>query len=211
MLATIEPMPMDYAQKRGTKTYFSSQAVETAHLQLIGLPPKPKTRFNLLETVIYLQPDITSAFEKNYTQEEVSVILRSSGIVSRDPDLKHFWRLYQAEKKNLKGKKNKPLKTSENELIASHSKLTQTNLDSAFASAETTSGKRKTHKKKPDETQKISSDVQIQSGRTVEETPALGSLDAIKTSSVIPEAASDDKPLIQSGAHFDLPPDTEDI
>ena len=47
MLAAIEPMPMDYAQKRGTKTYFSSQAVETAHLQLIGLPPKPKTRVTI--------------------------------------------------------------------------------------------------------------------------------------------------------------------
>ena len=112
VLATVEPMPIGYSQKRSSRTSYSSQVVEEAHLQISALPPKPKTQFDLLETVIYLRPDIIDAFEKNYTQEEVTVILRKVGIVSKDPNLRHFWRLFQAEDKNIKSQKNTPLKTA---------------------------------------------------------------------------------------------------
>ena len=207
MLAAIEPMPIGYSQKRSSRTFYSSQVVEEAHLQISALPPKPKTQFDMLETVIYLRPDIIDAFEKNYTQEEVTVILRKVGIVSKDPNLRHFWRLFQAEDKNLKPKKNASLKAAGK------------GTDSIPVSSGAVIEKRKKHKAASietkcdvrDELPKEGIPYPLQSssypdgaGNTTENNPPEASHDASP-------ALPDDTPKTLSGAHFELSPDTDDI
>ena len=207
MLAAIEPMPIGYAQKRSSRTFYSSQVVEEAHLQISALPPKPKTQFDLLETVIFLRPDIIDAFEKNYTQEEVTVILRKVGIVSKDPNLRHFWRLFQAEDKNLKPKKNTSLKTAGK------------GTDSVSASSDAVIEKRKKHKTASKETQRnVRNELSKEDISTVSETSLFPNGAENTTENNPTEAPHDASPVLPDdtnktliGAHFELPPDTDDI
>ena len=202
-------------QKIGSKIFVVRQVVEKSHTMLVELPEKEKSLFELPEAVSVLYPDISEAFQKNYTQEEITDILRSAGWVLKDRNLKYLWKLFRAEGKNLHGKKNTPTELEGKDPPSHFPDIAQDVINIPSNLSEMILGLAKAS----DETMENVSSEHVQENVTDEEKSVSlfqksekeSGNKRRKTSSEKSDVMSEEKPQPQSGAHFELPPDTEDI
>ena len=184
--------------KMGAKTFISVKLLERIQGQLMDLPEKHKTQLETKEAVAFLYQDISSALAKNYTLSEISDLIKSSGWELTESSLKYFCKISRTEKeKNSKGKKSSPPKNAAKKQSEHPAKLTMTRNDGAAATSASSPGN-------SDGTPK---DV-AKKGKS----PATGVNVELEAK---PEAASERKGNKQypkqKDAHFDFPPDTEDL
>ena len=205
---------MKPVQKIGSKIFVVRQVVEKSHTMLVELPEKEKSLFELPEAVSVLYPDISEALQKNYTQEEITDILRSAGWVLKDRNLKYLWKLFRAEGKNLHGKKDTLPEIEGKEPPSHFPEIEHKEIDIPAILSEIS-------RLNPSfsETSEDAPAENVQDNATDEEKSALPSQTSEKVSgnkrkkasSEKSDVMSEEKPQPQSGAHFELPPDTEDI
>ena len=181
------PPVTDVVIRSGSKSMVNVQFLDKMKEHLRGLPEKPKELFEFQEAANYIRKDITSAFHKNYTQNDLSDMFFSFGWPQDDNSIRSFWRAFNALVRSIESQK----------LIA----------------------------KSPDDY-----DVKYSKEATKKKRISTSKLNEIETSSVpdvpLPKPekkqkkevrdtapANPDTPSIiqHSGAHFELPPDTDDI
>lgn len=182
------------------------EILEKIRALLRSLPEKQKTRYATKEAVGFLYEEIQSALNKNYSMEEISELLRSSGWEIQENSLKYFWRLFRHEEKRndtstskdlkrLKSKKDekkltpKRQKNKQNE--EDHKAETESAdlLSNALNSTENMSQKGKREKSSIKRHSKV--------------TGNSGSGDVEEVSEECSPKAKD--------VHFELPPDTEEL
>lgn len=173
------------------------EILEKIRALLRSLPEKQKTRYATREAVGFLYEEIQSALNKNYSMEEISELLRSSGWEIQENSLKYFWRLFRHEEKrndtstsnNLKrlklkkdAKKLTPKKQKNKQNEEDHKAETQSAdlLSNALNSTEDASQKK--------EKEKIS----------IKKHPKI----------TVNSGSGDVEKL---NVHFELPPDTEEL
>lgn len=86
------------------------EILEKIRALLRSLPEKQKTRYATREAVGFLYEEIQSALNKNYSMEEISELLRSSGWEIQENSLKYFWRLFRHKEKRNDTSTSKDLK-----------------------------------------------------------------------------------------------------
>lgn len=198
--------------KVGSKILVSRQLLEEIQSQLVGLPEKQKNQLEIKEAVAFLYQGVQSAIQKNYSTDEITALIRSAGWVSKDNSMKHFWRLFRSEDKNSKNRKITPMKTVSKdrhdqtqeaikhgknvsaEIPEACSKLTETN-------APATKG---TQKNTPIENTQRESPIE-------KTTPVSAQPKSEKIVATPPDGTGKDAALPQNSAHFELPPDTDDL
>ena len=175
---------MDVVIRSGSKAMVNVQFLNKLKEHLRGLPEKPKELFEFQEAANYIRKDITSAFHKNYTQNDLSDMFFSLGWPQDDNSIRSFWRAFNALVRNIESQKL--MAKSPDDYDVKYSKeVTKKKCISAskLNEIETSS----------------SPDVPI---------PKPQKKEVRDMAPVNPDTSS----IIQnSGAHFELPPDTEDI
>ena len=129
--------------------------------------------------------------------------------------MKYLWKLFRAEGKNLHGKKNNLPEIDEKGPLAHFPDIAQDEINIPSNLSEMILGLAKAS----DETAENVSAKHVQENVPDEEKSALSSQitekmagnKRKKTSSEKSDVISEDKPQPKSGAHFELPQDTEDI
>ena len=162
------------------------ETLKAVHSKIVGLPVKEKKFFKTREAVDYLFQDIHDAIvNKNYTIEDISEYFVSAGWVISQTSLKQFWRFFRACMENHKNSNISSAKKEQHQ----HSKVaTKKGKNSSTGEAEVFT--------------ETTSDKSLKDISAEHENIAPVSYkESIQTESLQP----------QSNAHFDLPPDSEDL
>ena len=176
------------------------ETLEAVHTKIVALPVKEKKFFKTREAVAYLFQDIHDAIvNKNYTIEDISQSFVSAGWLISQTSLKQFWRFFRAYTESYNNSTISTDKKERNE----HAKTVtrkRKNLPSGKSdfAIETTSNDTKISSAV---NQNNSSEMSEISSHEQEKIASLSSDENMNTDSVQP----------QNSAHFDLPPDSEDL
>lgn len=180
------------------------ETLEAVHAQLVGLPIKEKRFFKTKEAVAYLFQDIHDAIvNKNYTIEDISQSFVAAGWSISQTSLKRFWRFFRAYLESHTDSKTSTTKEEQNEHIKTprkKRKILSSVIDGTVI--------KDISENNENDTQNLSSVHQDNASGTSEILPSehekitsLPSDENIKKEDFQP----------QNSAHFDLPPDTEDL
>ena len=161
------------------------ETLKAVHSKIVGLPVKEKKFFKTREAVDYLFQDIHDAIvNKNYTVEDISEYFVSAGWLISQTSLKQFWRFFRV---CMESYKNSNLPTAKKEQHE-HSKVgTKKGKNLSAGGAEVV-------------TDKSVKDSKILSAEHENVAPVS-----------YQESVQKESTQSQSNAHFDLPPDTEDL
>ena len=177
----------DVLIRNGQKPLVSLQFLDKVKAHLRGLPEKPKELFELPEAANYIRKDITSALHKNYTQNDLSDVFFSLGWPQDDNSIDSFWRAYRSLIRNIESQKLMAKSLDE--------------YDIKYSKEGTKKKRIPASKMKDVEASAVTNALLPQAEKTQKK-------EVKDTASANPDA----QPTIQqSGAHFELSPDTEDI
>ena len=180
------------------------EILEKIRSLLRSLPEKQKTRYATREAVGFLYEEIQSALNKNYSMEEISGLLRSSGWEIQENSLKYFWRLFRHEEKrndtstsnNLKRLKSK---REEKKLLPKRQKNKQ-NEEDQKAEIEST----ELLSNVLNSTENVSQKEEREKSSIKKHPKVTVNSDAVEEVSEEPSPKAKD-------VHFELPPDTEEL
>ena len=186
--------------KVGTKTLIHIDALEALYSKISSLPAKRKTVFELRDAVDFLSPAIFDALGKNYTKDDLFSIFENSGWDISQASWKYIWSLLRSHHENNSKKKNSPKSAPKNRGLSSH----QDTIPQEENQIETQVQVQHTlhsDTKRDEAESKISTD-------DVNETKASES--DTNTTEMLTNTHNEEAQSVHN-AHFDLPPDTEDL
>lgn len=165
------------------------ETLKAVHSKIVGLPVKEKKFFKTKEAVDYLFHDIHDAIvNKNNTIEDISEYFVSAGWVISQTSLKQFWRFFRVCLENYKNPNISNAKKEQHE----HAKVGS---------------------KKGKNSSSVGADVVVKtiSDTAINDTQNLSTEHENIAPSYSNEHTQTESIQPQNSAHFDLPPDTEDL
>ena len=176
------------------------ETLEAVHTKIVALPVKEKKFFKTREAVDSLFQDIHDAIvNKNYTIEDISQFFVSAGWCITPTSLKQFWRFFRACMENYKSSKISSSQKEQNEHTKSITRKRK-NLSSGESEIAIKHNLNNTEMSSVIHQNNASGMPEILSPEQVKIAP-LFSDDNIKRENI----------QAQNSAHFDLPPDSEDL
>lgn len=161
------------------------ETLKAVHSKIVGLPVKEKKFFKTKEAVDYLFQDIHDAIvNKNYTIEDISEYFVSAGWLISQTSLKQFWRFFRVCMESYKNSNIPTAKKEQHE----HSKVG------------TKKGKNLS-----------ASEAEVVTDKSVKDSKILSAEHENVAPVSYQESVQKESTQSQSNAHFDLPPDTEDL
>lgn len=186
--------------KVGSKTLIHIDALEALYSKISSLPAKKKTVFELRDAVDFLSPAIFDALSKNYTKDDLFCVFENSGWDITQASWKYIWSLLRSLHENNSKKKISPKSSHKQKGLSSH--------EATIAQEETTIDSKVDAQQSPHVDTKSNASETEFSATDVSETQVLEN-DNCSTS--IPIKAQTKKAQVLHSAHFDLPPDSEDL
>ena len=165
------------------------ETLKAVHSKIVGLPVKEKKFFKTREAVDYLFQDIHDAIvNKNYTIEDISEYFVSAGWLISQTSLKQFWRFFRV---CMESYKNSNIPTAKKEQ-RKHSKVgTKKGKNLSAGGAEVV--------------------IETMADKSVKDSKILSAEHENVAPVSYQESVQKESTQSQSNAHFDLPPDTEDL
>ena len=165
------------------------ETLKAVHTKIVSLPVKEKKFFKTREAVDYLFQDIHDAIvNKNYTIEDISEYFVSEGWIISQTSLKQFWRFFRLCMENYK-----------------HSTISNTKKEQhEHPKAGIKKGKNSSSGKSEAVTEIISNE-------NVTDTKILSDGHENITPLSSQESVTKETAQAKNSAHFELPPDTEDL
>lgn len=189
--------------KIGAKHFVHVEVLQAIKSKMDHLPVKPKTMLDFRDAALFLYPCIKTALQKNYTKDEILQIIVKEGWELTQNSFRYLWSFFLSEDENCEKKKSAPKSHSKEKRVAP-----KLNAKNSINKA------------------KENSDVILQSeddklntqGDDFETLTADGT-DIIHETAEFNSSAeeklqpekSDETHAQTQSAHFDLPPDTEDL
>ena len=165
------------------------ETLKAVHSKIVGLPVKEKKFFKTREAVDYLFQDIHDAIvNKNYTVEDISEYFVSAGWLISQTSLKQFWRFFRVCMESYENSNISSAKKEQHQ----HSKVaTKKGKNSSAVGAEVVT--------------------ETTSDKSIKDTKILSAEHEHIAPVSYEESVQTERLQPQSSAHFDLPPDSEDL
>lgn len=185
--------------KMGSKYLVHVEILKAVGAEIEKLPQKEKVMLDFKSAVVFLRPFLELAIKKNYTKDEIFQIMSKVGWSLTQNTFKYFWSLYLLEEENSGKRKTNPksagkAKTETSRSNGRGSKIHSLDLPILDFSPD---------EHKINETQNSNSDATSSNTEANELQTPLSEHDEAEKSAEISTQ--------QNSAHFDLPPDSEDL
>ena len=189
--------------KIGSKYLVHVEILKAIGAELEKLPEKEKVMLDFKSAVVFLRPFLELAVKKNYTKDEIFQIMCKVGWSITQNTFKYFWSLYLLEEENSGKKKNNSKSAGRVKIENSHSAVSQNKIKSKDISAPAPAPDERKINENTDEAENLASDVQNLGAKTNE---LQSNANENHSSGKSAESSTQ-----QNSAHFDLPPDSEDL
>ena len=186
--------------KVGTKTLIHIDALEALYSKISSLPAKRKTVFELRDAVDFLSPAIFDALGKNYTKDDLFSVFENSGWDISQASWKYIWSLLRSHHENNNKKKNSPKSAPKHRGQSSH--------EAAIAQEENQ------FETQVEVQPTLHSDTERNESESLIFTDDVNGTKASESNTNTTEiltTAHKEEPQSVHNAHFNLPPDTEDL
>ena len=189
--------------KIGSKYLVHIEILKAFGAEVEKLPDKEKVMLDFKSAVVFLRPFLELAVKKNYTKDEIFQIMVKVGWRITQNTFKYFWSLYLLEEENFGQKRSNHKSARKTKTETSRTNVGQNEIKSLeVLSSDFSPDKRKINEHSSEE-ENSHVDVQKFTPETNElQTSVNENLEAGK---------SGENSTQQNSAHFDLPPDTEDL
>ena len=185
--------------KIGSKYFINVEVLQHIGSELEKLPKKEKTMFEFKDAAAFLHPFFKLAIQKNYTKEDILQIIVKAGWAITQNSFKYLWSLFLLVDENS-GKK-KPAPKQKIELPQSHVRKGKSNASENAATD---------FVPKHDYELETSDEEKYETEKSFSETESLETNEHdTKDSQSSGKTAANTQQT--NNAHFDLPPDTDDL
>ena len=189
--------------KVGSKYLVHIEVLKAIGAEIEKLPEKEKVMLDFKSAVVFLRPFLELAIKKNYTKDEIFQLMSKVGWSITQNTFKYFWSLYLLEEENSSKKKSNSKSAGRAKTETSRSNARQNRTKSSDLLSPDFSLDEKKINELADEIKNSNSDVQ---NSMMETNTSQTSLNEDHESGKSEETSTQ-----QNSAHFDLPPDTEDL
>ena len=180
--------------KIGSKYLVHVEILKALGTELENLPEKEKVMFDFKSAVVFLRPFLELAIKKNYTKDEIFQLMGKVGWSITQNTFKYFWSLFLLEEETS-GKKKSITKTPKKSKIST-----------AITSVEDNELQSLNNQDNAEQLNKTEiSDFNTQTSNAVGDKTQMSFNETLKSEKIA------ENPTQKSSAHFDLPPDTEDL
>lgn len=178
--------------KIGSKHFVQVEVLQSIRSQLEQLPAKQKTMLDFRDAVAFLYPGIKDAVQKNYSKDEILQIIVNAGWAITHNSFRYLWSLFLSEDESPCKKKS------------AHKSISKERRDVSRGAV----------KKNNDDVPAIldaASDIQGDITKTDSHKCSILN-EAIVSANEHPTPDNDKaNPIRQNSAHFELPPDSDDL
>ena len=179
--------------KVGTKTLIHIDALEALYSKISSLPAKRKTVFELRDAVDFLSPAIFDALGKNYTKDDLFSVFENSGWDISQASWKYIWSL-------LRSHHDSPKSAPKHRELSSHQATIAQEENQIEPQVQVQHTLHSDTKRDEAESQISTDDV----NRT------RASESDTNTTEILTNTHNEETQSVHN-AHFDLPPDSEDL
>ena len=173
--------------KIGSKYLVHVEILKALGTELENLPEKEKVMFDFKSAVVFLRPFLELAIKKNYTKDEIFQLMGKVGWSITQNTFKYFWSLFMLEEETS-GKKKSITKTPKKSKISTAITSVEDNVLQSLNNQDN-----------------AESDFNTQTSNAVGDKTQMSFNETLKSEKIA------ENPTKKSSAHFDLPPDTEDL
>lgn len=178
--------------KIGSKHFVQVEVLQSIRSQLEQLPAKQKTMLDFRDAVAFLYPGIKDAVQKNYSKDEILQIIVNAGWAITHNSFRYLWSLFLSEDESPCKKKS------------AHKSITKERRDVSRGAV------KKNNNDVPANLD-AASDVQEEITKTDSHEHSMTN-EAIVSANEISTPDNDKiNPIRQNSAHFELPPDSDDL
>ena len=181
--------------KIGSKYLVNVEILKALGAELEQLPEKEKVMFDFKSAVAFLRPFLELAIKKNYTKDEIFQIMVKVGWGITHNTFKYFWSLFMLEQETSGKKKSVPKPPRKSRSVTTLTSIEQDKTQSL----ENQNPASSIEDNKLNENEISASNAQKSNA---------GEMSAKEIST---HENSADNPAQTNSAHFELPPDTEDL
>ena len=181
--------------KIGSKNFVHMEVLQSIKSKMDRLPDKPKTMLDFRDAALFLYPCIKAALQKNYTKDEILQIIIKEGWELTQNSFRYLWSFFLSEDEHYGKKKYSPKSASKEKRTTSKANVRHS---SGNPNVDLLQNDEILNEPKNDAYISITESSNLDN----ENNEIRGSTDE----KLLPESSNQ----VQS-AHFDIPPDTEDL
>ena len=185
--------------KIGSKNFVHMEVLQSIKSKMDHLPEKQKTMLDFRDAALFLYPCIKAALQKNYTKDEILQIIIKEGWSLTQNSFRYLWSFFLSEDEHYGKKKYSPKSASKEKRTTSKANVRHSseNPDVDLLQSDEILNE-----------QKNDADISITESSTLDN--EKNEIQGSTNEKLLPENSQENSNQTQS-AHFDIPPDTEDL